>query len=147
MLSPKIMAGFLLVGACSFALGPAERAAAQPTSENATTAIWSNEPGALDTPDTWDCSRIYPEYRSFLDAGNAPEEWKHVGKTFYDVANQKPYTWLDWIDWANENFCGPALAKPELVIVGPGALIGAAVAGAGTGLITAANGSGPLSPG
>lgn len=136
------------IAICSIALLSAPKATAQRDVPSHALAKWSNEAGALDRPSTWNCTRIYPEYRAFLEAGNAPEEWKHVGWTFFDIETEASYTWLDWIDWANESGCGQiAFAKPEAFVVAPGALIGAAVAGSGAGLITASRGSGPKSPG
>lgn len=112
------------------------------------TPVSSEESDALDTRDEWECQKIYPEYRSFLDEGNDPKDWKFAGKFYRDVRTGALYQWSDWIDWANDAKCNgqTPLPQPEaLPIVGP--LIAAAIAGSNAGLIGVQQGSGPMSPG
>lgn len=101
----------------------------------AASAIPSNAPGALPRPEEWDCERIYPEYRDWLEAGNAPADWRHVGKTYRDVEDAELYSWNDWLEWAERAECpGFAQLQPEfapLVIPATSAIISSAVAALG----------------
>lgn len=107
-------------------------------------AIRSDTEGALDPPDQWSCDRIFPEYKAFLDAGNAPEDWPHLDKFYRNVRDGEIYTWRRWLRWANENKCGDgaSLVEPEM---GPGSLIGIAITEFG--IIGAAATQRPKSPG
>ncbi|MBY6014606.1 hypothetical protein KUV75_06780 [Qipengyuania gaetbuli] len=128
----------LVVSAAAIALvgGSALAQSAQP--------IASDEQGALEAPEYWDCDRIRPEYTAYLDAGNAPESWRYFGKTYRDVANDRIYTWQDWLDWADDAGCGAArLAEPK-----PNTAIGILLGFFGAGLIAAVGGGGgSISPG
>lgn len=109
-------------------------------------AISSSTDGALAPPAQWNCDSIYPEYKEFLDAGNAPEKWRHMGKVYRDEESRKTYTWRDWIDWANASNCGGQadLAKPEM---SSSDWLGLVIPQFGAGLIAADKGDGPKSPG
>ena len=108
--------------------------------------IASDTQGALEAPEYWNCDRIRPEYTAYLEAGNAPESWRYVGKTYRDVANDRTYTWQDWLDWADDAGCGAArLAEPK-----PNTAIGILLGFFGAGLIAAVGGGGgggSISPG
>ena len=110
-------------------------------------AIPSDQDGALDEPETWNCTRIQPEYSRWLDDGNSPESWRYVGKTYREVDTGELYTWQDWLDWADDNGCPIGLAEGSVSGGPSGGLIAGAITAFGTGLIVAANGSGPKSPG
>lgn len=130
------IATLLTGGAAAFAQNEADQ------------AIASDQPGALDAPETWNCRKIRPEYSDWLEDGNAPESWRYVGKTYRDVDTGDTYTWQDWLDWSDRANCA-ALADAG---TSAGAsqsrlLIGAAITAFGTGLIAASGGSGPKSPG
>ncbi|QPC98143.1 hypothetical protein [Qipengyuania soli] len=127
------------VGAYGFLFGDEVSAARDGT-------ISSSTEGALDPPELWTCERIYPEYKAYLDAGNAPEAWIHVGKVYRDANSGKIYTWRNWIDWANVSNCGgdALLAKPEM---SSSEWLGLAIPQFGVGLVAAERGSGPKSPG
>ena len=87
--------------------------------------ISSDEPDALIPPRAWDCSRIYPEYRAWLEAGNTPETWRYVGPTYRDVADGTRYDWGDWLEW-HDRAC-PAVAPAEAGPLDDKALIGGVV--------------------
>ncbi|MEZ5681654.1 MAG: hypothetical protein R3E14_10215 [Erythrobacter sp.] len=108
-------------------------------------AISSDTPGALDVREAWDCDRIRPEYSDWLDAGNSPESWRHVGKTYRDHESGELYTWQDWLDWAEEAGCFAGYTPKGALQ--PNALIGGAITVFGASLIAIHNGSGPKSPG
>ena len=105
--------------------------------------IASDQPGALDEPETWNCRKIRPEYTRWLRDGNTPESWRYVGKIYRETDTGETYTWQDWLEWSDRANCAALANDPS----SSAKLIGGAVAAFGTGLIIAANGSGPKSPG
>ena len=105
--------------------------------------IASDQAGALDAPETWNCRKIQPEYTRWLRDGNSADSWRYVGNTYRDVDTGELYTWQDWLEWAETANCAALPANTSSSAI----LIGGAVAAFGTGLIIAANGSGPKSPG
>lgn len=109
--------------------------------------IGSDETGALDAPERWNCTRIRPEYSRWLDDGNTPESWRYVGKTYRDVDTGELYTWQDWLEWAETAGCAPGYVEGAAGSGPSGGLIAGAITAFGTGLIIAAGGSGPKSPG
>ena len=110
--------------------------------------IPSDTPGALDIPETWDCTRIEPEYRDWLEAGNTPESWKFVGKTYRAVEDGDIYNWQDWLDWADDAGCLPGAAQTTPGgVPTTGLIITGAVTALGVGAVAASGGSGPKSPG
>lgn len=131
-----------LAAAALFA-GVAGSGVAQPGAE----PIPSDTPGALDIPETWDCRRIEPEYRDWLEAGNTPESWKYVGKTYRDLVSGELYNWQDWLNWANSAGCLPGAAQTTPPAPATGMIMTGAVAALGVGAIAARDGSGPKSPG
>ena len=108
-------------------------------------AISSETPGALDARSNWDCTKIRPEYSDWLDAGNAPASWRHVGKTYRDAETGELYNWQDWLDWAEDAGCFAGYTTQGTLP--PNALIGGAITVFGASLIAIHNGSGPKSPG
>lgn len=133
------------VGAiCALSVGLAPVALAQ----TETGPIPSDTPGALDIPETWDCRRIEPEYRDWLEAGNTPESWKYVGKTYRDLVSGELYNWQDWLDWAGNAGCLPGAAQTTPAgVPTTGLIITGAVTALGVGAVAASGGSGPKSPG
>ena len=106
--------------------------------------IPSTADGALDIPELWDCDRIEPEYAQWLEDGNAPEDWRYVGKTYRDVEDDELYSWQDWLDWADNAGCGAGFAEAGK---SPTAIVGVLVAFYATGLIAALGGDRAISPG
>ena len=134
-----------LLVVASLSLGAGGAAAwAQGTGDQ---AISSSETGALDVPERWNCTRIRPEYDRWLDDGNSPASWRYVGKTYRDVDTGELYTWQDWLEWAEDAGCPVGLTEGAVAGGSSTGLIAGAVTAFGTGLIVAANGSGPKSPG
>ena len=103
--------------------------------EQGANVIPASNPDALPQPSEWRCTRIAPEYRSFLAAGNDPQQWRFAGRTFRTSdAEPVTYQWSDWLRWF-EASCDAA-AAPDLANVaeGPPSLplvIGGVVAGVG----------------
>ncbi|MFN2098464.1 hypothetical protein [Altererythrobacter sp. MF3-039] len=103
--------------------------------------IPSDEANALDPPRAWDCTRIVPEYRAWLEAGNTPDTWRYVGPTYRDVADGTRYNWDDWLAW-HDRAC-PAVVAADAAMPGNAALIGGVVGALGvTGLIAGSGGGG-----
>ena len=109
--------------------------------------IPSDAPDALDVPETWDCRRIEPDYRDWLEAGNPADSWKYVGKTYRDVKDGDIYTWQDWLNWADDAGCLPGAAQTTAPAPATSMIMTGAVAALGVGAIAARDGSGPKSPG
>lgn len=128
---------------CAVSAGLASASLAQPGAG----AIPSDAAGALDVPETWDCRRIEPDYRDWLDAGNSPDAWKFAGKTYRDVATGELYNWQDWLGWANSAGCLPGAAQTTPPAPATSMIMTGAVAALGVGAIAARDGSGPKSPG
>ena len=101
-------------------------------------AIPSDYPGALDVRSDWDCTKIRPEYSEWLDAGNAPASWRHVGKTYRDAESGELYNWQDWLDWAEDAGCFAGYTAQGAIQ--PNALIGGAITVFGASLIAIHNG-------
>lgn len=113
-------------------------------------AIPSTADDALLPPASWNCERIFPEYRAWLDEGNAPSDWKHVGKTYRDAANEELYAWQDWLDWAATAGCGEGLVQGESVLLllpSTATIVGGSVSALGAPLLASELGSGNDSPG
>lgn len=108
-------------------------------------AIPSDTPGALDVRSSWDCTKIRPEYSDWLEAGNSPESWRHVGKTYRDRETGDLYQWQDWLDWAEDAGCFAGYTAQGTIP--PNALIGSAITVFGASMIAIHHGSGPKSPG
>lgn len=109
--------------------------------------ISSDTPGALEIPELWDCTRIEPEYRDWLEAGNTPESWKFAGKTYRDTLTDELYTWQDWLDWADDAGCLPAGLQTTPGVPAPGIIIAGVITTLGVGIVSGSGGSGPKSPG
>ena len=108
-------------------------------------AIASDQEGALDEPETWNCTRIQPEYSRWLDDGNSPESWRYVGKTYREVDSGELYTWQDWLNWAEDAGCGVAPVE-EILPFAP--LLAPAITALGVGgLLSSSSGARPMSPG
>jgi hypothetical protein len=135
------------IGACAaaatLALAVAGSGAAQPGGG----PINSDTPGALEIPELWDCTRVEPEYRDWLEAGNPPETWKYVGKTYRDMLTDELYTWQDWLDWADNAGCLPGALETPPGVPSTGLIISGVVTAIGVGVVAASGGSGPKSPG
>ena len=129
---------FSMVAACLLASSGLAQGGGEP-------AVSSDTPGALDVRAEWDCSKIRPEYADWLDAGNSPQSWRHVGKTYRDRGTGELYTWQDWLDWAEDAGCFAGYTPPG--IAQSNALIGGAITVFGASMIAIHNGSGPKSPG
>lgn len=108
--------------------------------------IASDAEGALPVPEEWDCRIIQPDYRDWLEAGNSPESWRYVGHRYRNVANDRIYTWQDWLDWADDAGCAPPVVDASTA-GSPSAALGVVVGFLGAGLIAALSGSGAKSPG
>ena len=67
--------------------------------------VASDREGALLPPDRWDCSVYVQEYRAFLEDGNAPEDWRFVGRRYRDIVDGTIYDWDDWLAWEAQNGC------------------------------------------
>ena len=102
--------------------------AAQPASQDGDTIVWTGEGEGLEPPRLWDCSRIAPEYRAWLEADNAPQDWKFAGKTYREAGDERSYDWSEWLNWY-ERSC--ALGAPLAE--------GSAAGSGGNGLGIAAN--------
>ena len=63
---------------------------------------------ALPPPRLWDCEEIAPEYRGWLEDGNAAGEWRYAGRAYIDPQEERRYDWAEWLDWY-EGACGAAL--------------------------------------
>ncbi|QYJ06883.1 hypothetical protein [Qipengyuania flava] len=110
--------------------------------------IPSDTPDALEIPELWDCSRIEPEYRDWLDAGNTPDSWKYVGKIYRDVEDGDLYNWQDWLDWADDAGCLPGgLTNTTPGVPAPGLIVAGVVTALGVGVVAGSGGSGNKSPG
>lgn len=70
--------------------------------------VASDREGALLPPDRWDCSVYVQEYRAFLEDGNAPEDWRFVGRRYRDIVDGTIYDWDDWLAWEAQNGCAAA---------------------------------------
>lgn len=110
--------------------------------------IPSTADGALEEPEGWNCGDILPEYRQWLDEGNDPNDWVHVGKAYYVYETGEKYSWNDWIDWANSSGCvAEPLVQPEFApavgLLGPAIVTGTSVASAAVVSATRE----PMSPG
>ncbi len=119
---------------------------------SANSAIPSSTPGALLRPEEWDCNRIYPEYRAWLEAGNAPADWRHVGKTYRDVEDAELYDWNLWLEWAEDAGCGPLIYPSESAglltdVPTPALVVGGVVTTLGIVGLVAGSGGGTDSPG
>lgn len=107
--------------------------------------IPSDAEDALDRPELWDCTRILPEYRRWLEEGNAPESWKYVGKTYRDSATGGNYDWQDWLEWAAQRKCdvGPLVEEQflPLAFTPLSGVIGGLISAAGAGGLLASGGN------
>ena len=125
----------LVVGACALGTSLAFAQPDIPANDASNGLIPSTADGALDEPSTWSCDRLLPEYKAWLDQGNDPNEWVHVGKGYYVFETGEKYSWNDWIDWMNSNGCvAEPLVQPEFApafsLLGPAIVTGPSVASA-----------------
>ena len=98
--------------------------------------LFEQENSELLPPRRWSCEEIFPEYRTWLDEGNAPTDWKFAGRSFYDPQLEQGYSWEDWLQWAASSECeGAAAFRPEVAALVP-------AAAAATGLGSAATAAG-----
>lgn len=112
--------------------------------------IASDTEGALPVPEEWDCLLILPEYENYLDSGNAPEDWRYVGKTYKNVESNQNYDWNDWLRWADDSGCQVGALVNDQFLALPAAVgsgLGAVVGFLGAGLIAAVGGEQAKSPG
>lgn len=134
-MNPKHLGKLCIVPAAAAAVALSTAALAQER------VISSDEADALIPPRAWDCTKIYPEYRAWLEAGNTPDTWRYVGPTYRDVADGTRYDWNDWLAWY-DRAC-PAAVVADGGLPGNAALIGGVVGALGvTGLIAGAGGGG-----
>lgn len=134
-----VLKGGMLVGTVSACLALSAVVGAQDR------IISSDDANAMPPPRAWDCTRIVPEYRAWLDAGNTPDTWRYVGKNYRDVADGTRYEWNDWLEW-HGRAC-PAVAPTEGGITGNAALIGGVVGALGVTALVAGSGGGGNSGG
>lgn len=129
-------AGVFAAAAAGAALRPGDAVpgAGAPSGE----VVPSDAPGALDTPNRWECPRILPEYRAWLEAGNATTDWKYYGISYRNVETGELYDWADWLRWAREAKCsvGPYVESEFaqfLAIPVANGILGGVIAAAGAG--------------
>lgn len=60
---------------------------------------WQQPVDGLEPPRLWDCERIVPEYREWIEADNDPQDWKYVGQTYREVGDGRLYDWAEWLEW------------------------------------------------
>lgn len=129
-----------LAGALVFGTGAALAAQDPQTAE---TIVPSSRADALPPPEEWRCDLIRPDYAEWLEAGNAPQDFRYAGPTYRDVEDGELYNWQDWLEWERTADCAVAEASP----FNGRTAVGAAVAGIGTALLVAGSGENAKSPG
>ena len=67
--------------------------------------ILSSDEGALLPPEEWNCGNYVEEYEAYLEAGNPPESWRFVGKTYRVAGDDRIYDWREWLQWYDEAGC------------------------------------------
>ncbi len=74
-------------------------AIAQTAEQGDGVVVWQQPADGLEPPRLWDCERIVPEYRDWIEAENDPQDWKYVGQTYREASDERLYDWAEWLDW------------------------------------------------
>ena len=108
-------------------------ALASGSTEDSVDTAWiaSSAVGAMVPPEQWDCDHYVSEYKQFIEEGNAPEDWRFVGKQYRAVDTGEFYDWPMWLEWEKDADCAGMAAMP-----------GTGGAGGGSASMNAATGGG-----